>query len=268
MAMTLLDYQELLRNLPQQQVVGLAKKGDPRSWRAGDELRRREELRSAAAAEESKQEAAPRNIMEEYIAKASGAGASPMGPPGPQGPPMAAPQQGPPMMPPGPQGPPGVPPMPPGLPQAPGAQFQSGGPVDTRSLQRMGRGGDTQLMHVGPQEINQMGTSINPQTGLPEALPAIPAWVWGAAAAAPYAGDAYEWLKNRWAGRGGAPTPQPTPQPRQMPTPVGNIPIPGTTRGPQTSIDTPVGRIPVGGGGIPPLGGGRPSAAASPEPPK
>jgi hypothetical protein len=171
MAMTLLDYQELLRNLPQEQIVKLAKKGDPRSWMAGDELRRREEMYSAAAAEQSEQETGPRNIMEEYIAKASGMGAAP-----PQGPPGGPPaQQMASAMPPPPQAQSMAPPMPqqpmaPPMPQPPMAQFQRGGPVKGRNLARMGRGGDTQLMHVGPGEVNRIGTSVNPQTGLPEAF--------------------------------------------------------------------------------------------------
>ena len=160
MAMTLLDYQELLRNLPQEQIVRLAQKGDPRSWMAGDELKRREEMYSAAAAEQSEQDAQPRNIMEEYIAKASGMGAAP---PAPQGPPVA-PQQKPPSMPPPPQ----TQAMAPQMPKPPVAQFQRGGPVDR--LQGMGRGGDTQLMHVGPREVNRIGSSVNPETGLPEAI--------------------------------------------------------------------------------------------------
>jgi len=163
MAMTLLDYQELLRNLPQEQIVKLAQKGDPRSWMAGDELKRREEMYSAAAAEQSEQETGPRNIMEEYIAKASGMGAAPPAPP--QGPP-AAQQQMPPPMPPPPQ----AQAMAPQMPQPPVAQFQGGGPVKGNNLARMGRGGDTQLMHVGPREVNRMGTSVNPETGLPEAF--------------------------------------------------------------------------------------------------
>jgi hypothetical protein len=436
MSMTLLDYQELLRNLPQEQIVRLAQKGDPRSWMAGDELKRREEMYSAAAAEQSEQDTQPRNIMEEYIAKASGMGAAPpapQGPPGmsppgpmPQGPPMAPPMpQGQPMAPPMPAGPPqasgyaeggrvgteevdwrsipgmvsrehliahqrgysgegdwrfkGIPtalseadtggslneietrqspstreaprsrvdsfpeidsffrramlkngdptsegesrgddhvlsggtftshtpegemdasqraiyekllrqiknrrredldesyyrgpPMPEGRPQSPGAGFQAGGPVDR--LQGMGRGGDTQLMHVGPQEVNQMGTSINPQTGLPEAFPAIPAWVWGAAAAAPYAGDAYDWLKNKWAGRGGSP---PVPTTRASRPPVSGSDIdpntgyptsPGYPVTPSSPSGYPRGKpIPSTPSSEPPKGGGGDASKGKPK---
>jgi len=45
-------------------------------------------------------------------------------------------------------------------------------------LASFGRGGDSMLMHVNKDEVNQMATSINPKTGLPEAiafLAALPA---------------------------------------------------------------------------------------------
>lgn len=167
MAMTLLDYQELLRNLPQAQVVGAAKTGDPRSWMAADELKRRQEMRDAEKAELAVQEQSPRNVVEEYVSMASPVpGMQPPGPgamPGmPQAPPSPMGPQGPPM---GPQGPPMGPPMPP-------QGFQRGGPIhpNARRLSHLGRGGDTALMHVRPRDVNERATSINPQTGLPEAF--------------------------------------------------------------------------------------------------
>ena len=42
-------------------------------------------------------------------------------------------------------------------------------------LASFGRGGDSMLMHVNKDEVNQMATSINPKTGLPEALPFLAA---------------------------------------------------------------------------------------------
>ena len=42
-------------------------------------------------------------------------------------------------------------------------------------LASFGRGGDSMLMHVNKDEVNQMATSINPNTGLPEALPFLAA---------------------------------------------------------------------------------------------
>ena len=127
MALPLLKYQELLRNLPDGKVVGLAKAGGPKGWMPADELKRREEMRSAEMAEMSEEQRGPRNVLEEYVARASGA-----------------------------QQPTG------GFPQG------RGNPADV--LASKGRGGDSQLMHVGPRQVNQMGTSINPETGLPEAF--------------------------------------------------------------------------------------------------
>jgi LysM repeat protein len=54
------------------------------------------------------------------------------------------------------------------------------GPHNGRAegLASFGRGGDSMLMHVNKDEVNQMATSINPKTGLPEAfafLAALPA---------------------------------------------------------------------------------------------
>ena len=45
------------------------------------------------------------------------------------------------------------------------------GPLNqtAEGLASLGRGGDSMLMHVNKDEVNQMATSINPQTGLPEA---------------------------------------------------------------------------------------------------
>jgi len=40
-----------------------------------------------------------------------------------------------------------------------------------QGLAGLGRGGDSMLMHVNKDEVNQMATSINPETGLPEAFP-------------------------------------------------------------------------------------------------
>lgn len=53
------------------------------------------------------------------------------------------------------------------------------GPLNqtAEGLASLGRGGDSMLMHVNKDEVNQMATSINPETGLPEAFvwAAIPA---------------------------------------------------------------------------------------------
>ena len=65
-------------------------------------------------------------------------------------------------------------------PMNPYPQGQLGqGPLNqtAEGLASLGRGGDSMLMHVNKDEVNQMATSINPDTGLPEACPwaAIPA---------------------------------------------------------------------------------------------
>ena len=148
MALPLLKYQELLRNLPDGKVVGLAKAGGPKGWMPADELRRREEMRSAEMAEMSEEQRGPRNVLEEYVARASGV-----------------------------QQPAG------GFPQG------RGNPADV--LASKGRGGDSQLMHVGPDQVNQMATSINRETGLPEAF-------WPAALALPAGGFLLKKLVQRY----------------------------------------------------------------------
>jgi len=51
----------------------------------------------------------------------------------------------------------------------------NGGPRsgEAAGIASLGRGGDTMLMHVTPDEVNSMAHSINPETGLPEAFPPL-----------------------------------------------------------------------------------------------
>jgi hypothetical protein len=68
--------------------------------------------------------------------------------------------------------------MAPQIPYAQGNLGQGPQSQNAQGLASLGRGGDTMLMHVNKGEVNQMGASINPETGLPEAfafLAALPA---------------------------------------------------------------------------------------------
>ncbi len=188
MALTLLDYQELLRNLPQAQVVRAAKKGDPRSWMAADEIKRRQEMRDAANAASGLEEEGPRNVVEEYLAMASPQmGPVPGGMPGmPQGPPSPMSPGGPPMGPPpmGPRSPMGPPPVgpPPMGPPPPG--FNRGGPVQGYSPGgligsvggpagiALGTAAQWALMKYGPKALAAMAPGLAKKMGIGKAAQA------------------------------------------------------------------------------------------------
>lgn len=96
MANTLLDYQELLRNLPMPDVKSMTKSGHPviPQWMAMDEVKRRMEMQKAAEAESAEQKMGQRPMVEEYFNMAQSLEGQPsdfsMG--SPQGqPPMASP---------------------------------------------------------------------------------------------------------------------------------------------------------------------------------
>jgi len=195
MALKFQEYQDLLKNLHNDEVIARAKMSTPRSWMAADELLRREEVRSAKKAEMEKEDRSALNVVEEIVARASSGGGAPM--PGPAGP-MPAPHAGPPMIGAGPVAPAGnmMPPAGPMAQPAPQNVYQRGGPVGANGLSQMGRGGDTELMHVSPSVVNRAATGVNPETGLPEAVVLAPL-LWGVA------GSVGAWVLQKLATRYG-----------------------------------------------------------------